>query len=248
LLSDSPDKERRLRGLRLSRWVVALTVGVGIGVAVVLGTSSAAPVSRARGAELPVAQLVALARDSLRGLEDPSVTTALVVATTKTAAENWMEPGAVPPGPSNPLAYLIMLRGRFTCESCSFLGPNAPRGRSSQFVWIPGQGVTDGGLTHRVPPGLGKLGRIVKLRLIVPHVPAAELALRPALGIGPVRLGARRQELAHRIGPALQSGRWVFGPIEVFTQAGRDGRVDRLAVVSSQATIDGHALRGDMTA
>lgn len=231
-----------MRGLRLSRWVGALTLGVGVSGAAVLGTSSAARVSTAKGAKLPVAQLVALARDELRGLDDPHVKTASVVATTKNAAENWMEPGAVPPTHPDPMVYLIVVQGRFICESCSFLGPKAPTGRSAQFIWIPGQGGSDGGLTHRVPPGLDKLGRVIKLTLIPPRVPATELVLEPAVGIGLVRLGVRDKELAERIGPALQPGRWAFGPIEVFTQAARDGRVDRLAVVSPQATIDGHAL------
>jgi hypothetical protein len=236
------EQERRLRSPRLYRWLLAPVLGVIVGVVAVLGTSEAAPVSRASQAKLPVAQLVALARDSLRELDDPNVKTASVVATTKNAAENWIEPGAVPPSHPDPKAYLIVLQGRFICESCSFLGPNPPRGRSSQFVWIPGYGAPDGGLTHKVPPALGKLGRVVKLPLIAPRGPAAELMLQPAVGIGPVRLGVRRQELARRIGPALQAGRWVFGPIEVFTQSARDGRVDRLAVVSPQATIDRHTL------
>jgi hypothetical protein len=151
-----------LSGLRIRRWFAVLLAGVVVSVAV-LGASSAAPVSRAPAAKLPVAQLVALARDSLRGLDDPSVATASVVVTTKNAAEAWMEPGAVPPSHPDPKAYLVVLQGRFICESCSFLGPNAPRGRSSQFVWIPGSGVPDGGLTRKPPPALGKLGRVITL-------------------------------------------------------------------------------------
>ncbi|MGZ6565304.1 MAG: hypothetical protein ACXVH1_38225, partial [Solirubrobacteraceae bacterium] len=149
--------ERRLRSPRLYRWSVALSLAAIVGVVAVLGTSAAAPVPTASQARLPVAQLVALARDALRGLDDPNVKTAWVVATTKNAAENWMEPGAVPPSHPDPKAYLIVLQGRFICESCSFLGPKAPRGRSSQFVWIPGHGAPDGGLTRKLPQGLEKL-------------------------------------------------------------------------------------------
>jgi hypothetical protein len=102
--------------------------------------------------------------------------------------------------------------------------------------------VSDGGLSPNLPPGLSRLGEVVKLMLTPPRVPAAERALRPGLGIGPVRLGAPLRALARRIGPALQPGEWVFGPIEAFTGASRDGRVDTLAVDSPQATIDGHPL------
>jgi hypothetical protein len=158
-----------LRGVRFSRWVVTL----GVGSAIVLGSSSAAPSTGATAPALPVAQLVAVARDALRGLSDPNVSTASVVVTTKRAAENWMEPGAVPPGPSNPIAYLIVLRGRFICTSCSFLSARAPRGGSAQAVWVPGQGVSDSGLTRSVPPGLAKLGPVFRLRLIAPASPRA---------------------------------------------------------------------------
>jgi hypothetical protein len=93
-----------------------------------LGTSSAAPASRASGAKLPVDQLVALARDELRGLDDMHVKTASVVATTKNSAENWMEPGAVPPTHPDPMVYLIAVHGRFICESAarSAIGPWSP--------------------------------------------------------------------------------------------------------------------------
>ncbi|MEA2158437.1 MAG: hypothetical protein QOD66_817 [Solirubrobacteraceae bacterium] len=236
-------REWQLGGVRFSRLVASVTVGLGLGAAAVLGTSGPVPAANRSEGKLPVAQLVALARDSLPGLNDPRVRTASVVATTKNAAENWMTPGAVPPSHPNPVAYLIVLQGRFVCTSCSFpRGAKAPRGRFSQAVWIPGQGVSDGGLTPKLPPGLSKLGQVVKLTLTAPRVPAGELALRPGVGIGPVRLGTRLRKLASEIGPALQPGRWVFGPIEADTQATPVGRVNRLAVLSPQATVDGHHL------
>jgi len=124
-------------------------------------------------APVPVAQLVALARRSLPGLGDSTVTYASVVTTTKQAAENWLEPGSVPAGASNPRAYLVVLSGRFVCESCTRpSGASAPRGSSAQFVWVPGVGLSDFGLTPRVPPGLRHLGRVLKIYLprIPPHV------------------------------------------------------------------------------
>jgi hypothetical protein len=232
-----------LSELRLSRWSVAFALGAIVSVAVGFGTASSAPVSIASKARLPVAQLVALARDELRGLGDPNVKTASVVVSTKNATENWMEPGAVPPSDPNPLAYLIVLQGKFTCENCS--GPptgKPPKGRSAQFNWIPGVGGSDFGLTRAVPPGLAKLGRVITLRLVSPRIPASEFTVEPGVGIGLVRLGVPYSALSRRIGPALGPGQWVFGPIEVATQRARNGRVDRLAVLSPQARIDRHPL------
>ena len=123
-------------------------------------------------APVPVAQLVALARGSLPGLGDSTVTSASVVATTKEAAENWLEPGSVPAGASNPRAYLIVLHGRFVCRSCSRpSGASAPRGSSAQFIWVPGRGVTDFAVTPSVPTGLHYLGRVVKIRIGLPLLP-----------------------------------------------------------------------------
>jgi hypothetical protein len=124
-------------------------------------------------APVPLAQLVALARRSLPALGDLTVTYASVVTTTKQAAENWLEPGSVPVGASNPRAFLVVLRGKFVCESCTRpSGASAPRGSSAQFVWIPGAGVTDFGLTPRVPTGLSHLGRVLRIYLqrLPPHV------------------------------------------------------------------------------
>jgi len=126
----------------------------------------------ATSAPVPVAQLVALARGSLPGLGDSTVTSASVVATTKEAAENWLEPGSVPAGASNPRAYLIVLHGRFVCRPCSRpSGASAPRGSSAQFIWVPGRGVTDFAVTPSVPTGLHHLGRVVKIRIGLPRLP-----------------------------------------------------------------------------
>ncbi len=165
-----------------------------------------------------------------------------MVQTHKNAAENWLEPGAVPPGPTNPTAYVIVLTGRFTCYSCSFLGASPPRGGSAQSIWMPGVGANDGGLTARTPRGLDKLGRVITISLATPPVSASALALRPGSGIGPVSLGASLQTLNRRLGPALSPGDYVVGPIQVITHPDRDGRVDQLATFSPQATIDGHHL------
>jgi hypothetical protein len=103
-------------------------------------------------ATLPLAQLVALGKRSASGLNDPRVKTALVVRTTKHAAEDWLEPGAISPGAADPRAYLIVLTGRFICTHCSYpAGAKPPRGPSAQIIWVPGQGVSDFGLTQRMP-------------------------------------------------------------------------------------------------
>jgi len=140
--------------------------GCGSAVQPAPQATTTATVPAGATAPVPVAQLVALARRSLPGLGDVTVTSASVVTTTKRAAEDWLEPGSVPPGTSNPRAYLIVLDGRFVCQSCSRpSGATAPRGTSAQFLWVPGTGVTDFGLTARVPTGLSHLGRVVKIGL-----------------------------------------------------------------------------------
>jgi hypothetical protein len=118
---------------------------------------------------MPVAPLVALARRSLPGLGGSTVTYASVVTTTKEAAENWLEPGSVAAAGSSPRAYVMVLSGRFVCQSCSRPpGASAPRGSSAQLVWVPGAGVSDFGLTPRVPAGLSHLGRVVRIYLGTP--------------------------------------------------------------------------------
>lgn len=113
-----------------------------------------------------MAQLAALARGMARGLGDPHVTTALAIATTKNAAENATTPGAVPPDPKNPVAYLIVIEGRFVCRNCPGpAGAKPPRGRVAYEIWVPGHGVSDSGLQHRMPAGLRRLGRNVTLVL-----------------------------------------------------------------------------------
>ena len=103
--------------------------------------------------------------------------TAVVVATTKCTAEEWLEPGAISPGGADPRAYLIVREGRFICIRCSYpAGAKPPRGRPAQSIWVPGQGVSDFGLTQRVPGGLDKLGRVVKINLLAPAVTASDLA------------------------------------------------------------------------
>lgn len=147
------------------RWI-AVGAAVAVVATTALGVAAASTThSRARP-KIPVHELVAIARSESDGLGDPHVRTALVVATRKDAAENWMEPGAIPPGPTNPRAYVIVLQGRFVCEACSApAGAQLPSGHSAQVIWVPGKGVTDFGLTARTPRGLRKLGRVVTIGL-----------------------------------------------------------------------------------
>jgi len=157
-------------------WLIAIALAsasAGVGIAI----ASASPSPGKTQAALPLAQLVALGKNSASGLNDARVKTALVVATTKHAAENWLEPGAVSPGAPDPRAYLIVLRGRFICTHCSYpAGAKPPYGRSAQIIWVPGQGVSDFGLTQRVPGGLDDLGRVVKINLVPLAGPAPDLA------------------------------------------------------------------------
>jgi hypothetical protein len=165
-----------------------------------------------------------------------------VIATRKNAAEHVTTPGAVPADPHNPRAYLILIRGRFVCSSCSGpVGAEPPRGRVAYEIWMPGHGISDFGLQRAVPRGLHRLGRVVRLRLVPPRIPASELALHPGRGIGPGRLGMRVRALDSRLGPAISPGQYVFGPIEVDIHR-YHRRVDHLIVLSARATIDGHAL------
>jgi hypothetical protein len=134
---------------------------------------------------VPVAQLVALARRSLPGLGDSTVSYASVVTTTKGAAENWLEPGSVSAAGSSPRAYLIVLRGRFVCQSCTRpSGASAPHGTSAQLIWVPGVGVSDFGLTAGVPTGLDRLGHVLRItlrrHLLVHVVPPPPIRAQPA--------------------------------------------------------------------
>jgi hypothetical protein len=213
-----------------------------LSAAALLAACGAAPGTRSSAPALPVAQLVSIGRDMASGLGDPHVKTAWVIATRKNAAEYATTPGAVPPDPHNPRAYLILIRGRFVCGSCSGpVGAKPPRGRVAYDIWIPGHGISDFGLQRRVPRGVHRLGPLVRIRLVPPRIPASELALHPGRGIGPVRLGARVRALNRRLGPTISAGQYVFGPIEVDIRP-YHRRVDHLIVLSARATIDGHPL------
>jgi hypothetical protein len=206
------------------------------------GLVTVASATGSRAHTLPVAQLVSLGRGMATGLADRHVKTALVIATTKNAAENATTPGAVPPDPANPRAYLIVIRGRFVCQACSRPpGAKPPRGRVAYDIWVPGVGVSDFGLQSRMPRRLRRLGRIVTMRLVPPRIPARELTLHPGSGIGPVRLGVSIRRLRRELAPALAPGQYVFGPIEVYVRS-RRRRVVRVIVLSPQAKVDGHRL------
>ena len=149
-----------------NRWITVAAAVAVLG-ATTIGVALAAPGSSPARQRLPVARLVKIARGTANGLGDSRVKTALVVVTTKNAAENWMEPGAIPPGPTNPRAYVIVLQGRFVCQACSApAGAQLPHGHSAQVIWVPGRGVTDFGLTPHNPPGLKRLGRAVTIALV----------------------------------------------------------------------------------
>ena len=196
MLHRRPSRART--ALALAAAVTAAGAGAGCGSAMQPGHSATTPTSAAAattaatetaavrtGAPVPTAQLLAVARRSVPGLRDATITSASVVTTTKEAAENWLEPGSVPATGSSPRAYLIVLRGRFVCRSCTRpAGASAPRGSSAQLIWIPGAGVTDFGLTPRVPTGLNRLGRVVRIylgRRVPPHaVPPPPIRLAPA--------------------------------------------------------------------
>jgi hypothetical protein len=92
-----------------------------------------------------------------------------------------------------------------------------------------------------MPGRLDTLGPVTTLPLVQPRVPASELVLHPGSGIGAARLGARLRSLSRAAGPALAAGEYVFGPIDVHVRADH-GRIDQLAVLSAQATIEGHRL------
>jgi hypothetical protein len=229
--------------LRTRRISLAVGSAVLVVVAAVLSVAAASPAPSAARKALPVAQLVSIANGMVAGLGDPTVKRAWVIATTKNAAENATYPGSSPPDPANPRAYLIAVRGHFVCHLCSgTAGSKAPRGIFAYDIWVPGQGVSDFGLQPRVPHALSKLGRIVNLRLVPPQVPASEVALQPGAGIGPVRLGVSTRTLNRTAGPAIAAGQYVFGPIRVDIRSDRNGRVDRIVVLSAQATVDGHPL------
>lgn len=163
----------RLLSFRRLIAIALASASTGVGIAI----ASASPNPGKTQATLPLAQLVALGKNTASGLNDARVKAALVVATTKHAAENWLESRAISPGAADPRAYLIVLRGRFICTHCSYPGgAKPPGGRSAQIIWVPGQGVSDFGLTQRVPGRPDRLGRVVKINLVPLAGPAPDLA------------------------------------------------------------------------
>jgi hypothetical protein len=150
--------------------VVAL---VAIGAAVALAAGS--PRVCACGRKPPVGKLVSIARSTAAGLGDPNVRTGWAVATSKRAAEEWLEPGSTTLKGSGPLAYVIVVEGNFVCRTCSApASAKLPHGHSAQVVWVPGQGVTDWGLTPHEPRGLARLGRVMRLDLSRAGKPAGK--------------------------------------------------------------------------
>ena len=161
------------------RWI-AVGAAVAIIGATAFGVAAASTTHIRARPKIPVHKLVAIARSESAALGDRNVRTALVVATTKNAAEGWMEPGAIPPGPTNPRAFVIVLRGRFVCQACSApAGAPLPHGHSAQVIWVPGRGVTDFGLTAYTPRGLKKLGRVVAIGLVRQITPRIVTGSRP---------------------------------------------------------------------
>jgi hypothetical protein len=158
--------------------LIAIALGsASTGAGIAIASAAPDPGKTQATRPLPVAQLAALGHKSASELNDARVKTALVVETREHAAEKWLEPGAISPGAADPLAYLVVLAGRFSCTRCSYpAGAKPPRGRSAQIVWIPGRGVRDFGLTRRVPGGLDSLGHAVKIDLVARSRPARDLA------------------------------------------------------------------------
>jgi hypothetical protein len=140
--------------------VVLAVIGVGVALA---AAGSPAPVC-ACATKPPVAKLISIARGTAAGLGDPNVKSARVVVTTKRAAEEWLEPGSSALKSAGPMAYVIVVQGNFVCRLCSVpSGAKLPHGHSAQVVWVPGQGITDSGLTPRDPRALADLGRVERL-------------------------------------------------------------------------------------
>jgi hypothetical protein len=168
-----------LRRRRASQAITRLWLWVamsGTAAVAACGAGAAASAPRPGGRGLPVARLVSIAQGLATRLHDPHVDTAWVIATRRNAAEHATTPGAVRPDPADARAYLIVIRGRFVCRDCT--GPSGarpPRGRVAYDIWVPGHGIIDFGLQRRMPRRLGRLGRIVRLELARPAIPAGGL-------------------------------------------------------------------------
>jgi hypothetical protein len=62
--------------------------------------------------------------------------------------------------------YLIVLHGRFVCDSCT--GPASakpPHGTIETRVWSPVAGGTDFGFGHSLPAAVSRLHRLAKITL-----------------------------------------------------------------------------------
>ncbi|MHB8694898.1 MAG: hypothetical protein ACYDHH_27000 [Solirubrobacteraceae bacterium] len=233
----------------LNRLVVLATV---IAVTVAVATTLAAGGPRVRYAitpRLPVAQLVSIARMDEQGLSGSTFRNVSVIVTTKNAAEQATYPGASTPGPSDPRAYLVVIRGQLVCPACEGVIPRGsppakpPRGRFAYSIWVPNQGISDGGFTPHAPPGLSKLGRAITLPLRAPRVPAEETKVVPGVGIGAVMLGTPISTVSTEIGPAIGPGEWVLGSVRVLTNPVSSGSIRYVLIASGQATLDGYRLQ-----
>jgi hypothetical protein len=105
---------------------------------------------------LPVQELKAVARGTASSLGDPSLRTVLVFETTRRAALDVVSvgqnPALDPAASSSAGAFLIVLRGRFTCYPCSEpAGGRLPRGTVATVIWSPIRGTTDFGLRDSTP-------------------------------------------------------------------------------------------------
>ena len=147
------------------RWI-AFGAAVAVVAATAFGVAAASTTHIRARPKIPVHELVAIARSS-----QPRWATATWDRAggggDKERAEGWMEPGAIPPGPTNPRAYVIVLRWTLRLPSLQCTRRSAVAQRTLGAGHLgPGRGVTDFGLTARTPPGLKKLGRVVEISLI----------------------------------------------------------------------------------
>ena len=156
------------------RWLIVIAL-TSASASVVIAIASASATPGKTRATLPLAQLVALAKTTASGLNDPRVKTALVAATTKHAAEEWLEPGAISPGAADPRAYVIVLKGRFICTRCSYPAGAKPPARVLGANYL---GSRSRGQRLRTDPAspwrARQARRVVKINLLAPAVTAPD--------------------------------------------------------------------------
>jgi hypothetical protein len=111
-----------------------------------------------------IRKLTAIAKNQAQSLGDPNVHTAEAVLTTRSLMNTALGFGRQPEQGQHAKAYVIQLRGTFTCTGCTYpSGASAPTGTAAQVVLsYDSLSITDFGLTPR-RVSMQRMGTVINL-------------------------------------------------------------------------------------